>query len=142
MFFYLFLRQLRLIMEEKEMSLEYKKAITYTDLAYVLVDVANSFLVDAEPILNRANKMLRYSERQKMNRVVQSVKQCKYHTKEMTKQMYACACADAACNDSDWLRDIIFLIVDRTGEDENLMEQLRSTIFNSFRSKLGIYEQK
>jgi hypothetical protein len=40
------------------------------------------------------------------------------------------------------LRDIIFLIVDRTGEDENLMEQLRSTIFNAFKSKLGIYEQK
>lgn len=129
-------------MEEKEMSLDYKKAITYTDLAYVLVDVANSFLVDAEPILTRENKTLRFSERQKMNRVINAVKNCKYHTNQMTKEMYACACADVACNDSDWLRDIIFLIVDRTGEDENLMEQLRSTIFNAFKSKLGIYEQK
>ena len=115
------------------------KACVYTNLAYALVEAADSIMVDVESMLKQLGAGVNKSEKQKYNNVCRVGKQFKVWLKDLARIVYKLDVADEALDDSDKLYDIILLIADRCGGDMNTLTLIRAMIFNSFKSKYGYY---
>lgn len=118
----------------------FKKACIYTNIAYALVEVADSFLVDANFILKGMGANIDKAEKAKFKRTLQYGNFFRANVHDITKQIYALDISNEALDDADKLYDIINLIMDRCGGDMNILSRIRATIFNSFKSIYGIYE--
>lgn len=130
-----------------------RRAIVDTNLAYILADVAHSFAMSAEQRVNRYNlTMMRRTNGTGGNwrKVKQSARWLqsditihKQNCKALAGDMYHCPdeTVDAACYDSDWLQDLIYLIIDRVGDNGDAMRRLHETIYNDFKSEFNIYDK-
>lgn len=117
-----------------------KEGILLNHLAYRLGDVINTYMIDAVCIFDSHGCTLKHEEKQKFLRMVEASRRLKLATKDFTKAMYECEIADRCCEGSDYLADIIKLIYDRVGEDNTLQQQVRATIFNSFKPHMNFYK--
>lgn len=117
------------------------KACVYTNLAYALVEAADSIMLDIESMLNQLGAGIDKSEKQKYNNVCRVGKQFKVWLKDLAKVVYKLDVADDALEDSDKLYDIMLLIMDRCGGNMNQLAAIRAMIFNSFKSKYGYYDK-
>lgn len=117
------------------------KACVYTNLAYALVEAADSIMLDVESMLKQLGAGIDKSEKQKYNNVCRVGKQFKVWLKDLAKVLYKLDVADDALEDSDKLYDIMLLIMDRCGGNMNQLAAIRAMIFNSFKSKYGYYDK-
>lgn len=117
------------------------KACVYTNLAYALVEAADSIMLDVESMLKQLGAGIDKNEKQKYNNVCRAGKQFKVWLKDLARTVYKLDIADEALDDSDKLYDIILLIMDRCGGDMNTLALIRAMIFNSFKSKYGYYDK-
>lgn len=117
------------------------KACVYTNLAYALVEAADSIMLDVECMLNKLGAGVDKSEKTKYNNTRRAGKQFKIWLKDLSRIVYKLDAADEALNDSDKLYDIVLLIIDRCGGDMNTLTLIRAMIFNSFKSKYGYYDK-
>ena len=115
------------------------KACVYTNLAYALVEAADSIMMDVESMLKQLGAGVNKSEKQKYNNACRAGKQFKVWLKDLARIVYKIEAADEALDDSDKLCDIMLLIADRCGGDMNTLTLIRAMIFNSFKSKYGYY---
>ena len=111
------------------------KACVYTNLAYALVEAADSIMLDVESMLNQLGAGVNKSEKLKYNNACRAGKQFRIWLKDLARVVYKIDAADEALNDSDKLYDIILLMMDRCGGDMNTLTLIRAMIFNSFKSK-------
>lgn len=130
---------------------EIQRAVIDTNLAYILADVAHSFAMSAEYKVNRFNKTFMKGSGQQWQSLKQSARWLekdlrihKNNCKALANEIYQCRpeFVESGCADSDYLQDLIYLVIDRVADDELKMTQLRSMVYNNFRSILGIYDKK
>ena len=127
---------------ETDKTKQIAKANLYTNLAYLLADVAYGYAKNIEMYLGEVGMNLKYGEKKRFAELKSKATQLRQATQKLNCKIYEIAEVEAACNSADYLADLILLIVDRCGQDENVMQQIRAMIFNSFKSKLNIYEHK
>lgn len=117
------------------------KACVYTNLAYALVEVADSIMLDVNSMLKKLDAGVNKSEKQKYNNACRAGKQFKTWLKDLARIVYKLDIADEALDDSDKLYDILLLIMDRCGGDMNTLTLIRAMIFDSFKSKYNYYDK-
>ena len=118
------------------------KANLYTNLAYLLADVAYGYAKNIEMYLSELGMDLKYGEKKRFAELKSKATQLRQATQKLNSKIYKIKEVEAACNSADYLADIFLLIVDRCGQDENKMQLIRAMIFNNFKSQLNIYEHK
>ena len=117
---------------------ELTKALIYTNTAYLLADVANSLMVDVEAILTSQAKEVKYGELKQFKTMLSDAKSLRERTRKVTKPLYEIK-DYSALDDSDWLLDIILLIVDRVGDNDDKAVRLRELIKEQ-PTELNLYE--
>ena len=127
---------------ETDKTKQIAKANLYTNLAYLLADVAYGYAKNIEMYLSELGMDLKYGEKKRFAELKAKATQLRQATQKLNSKIYEIAEVEAACNSADYLADIFLLIVDRCGQDETKMQQIRAMIFNSFKSQLNIYEHK
>lgn len=111
-----------------------------TNLSFVVADITDTLLLDTSTALNRLDLDLRHETKRRWNDMRQAIKTARIRTKIFTEEMYAITEAEDACDDSDYLKDLLLLICDRVGNDDDTQVKLRAMIFN-MPTKLGFYEK-
>ena len=101
----------------------------YTNVAYILADVCNTFAMNAENELGKVRLQLREKEKQQFGALVTKAKELKVMSKQVASSIYRIDQVEQACEDSDWLYEFILLLIDRTGENEDKMTKARAMIF-------------
>ena len=127
---------------ETDKTRQIAKANLYTNLAYLLADVAYGYAKNIEMYLGEVGMNLKYGEKKRFAELKSKATQLRQATQKLNSKIYEIAEVEAACNSADYLADLILLVVDRCGQDENVMQQIRAMIFNQFKSQLNIYEHK
>ena len=102
--------------EEKRRSK--KQALFLTNMAYLLADMANSCAIDAESKLGKLEKCFQRDEKMRFKKAAKLAKDLLKATKEITEPMYDITDVDNACIDSDYLLEVIQLVINRTDETE------------------------
>ena len=127
---------------ETDKTKQIAKANLYTNLAYLLADVAYGYAKNIEMYLSELGMNLKYGEKKRFAELKAKATQLRQATQKLNSKIYEIKEVEAACNSADYLADLILLVVDRCGQDENKMQQIRAMIFNQFKSELNIYEHK
>ena len=127
---------------ETDKEKQIAKANLYTNLAYLLADVAYGYAKNIEMYLGEVGMNVKYGEKKRFAELKSKATQLRQATQKLNSKIYEIAEVEAACNSADYLADLILLVVDRCGQDENKMQQIRAMIFNNFKSKLNIYEHQ
>lgn len=95
-----------------------KKALFLTNTAYLLADMANTCAVLADGKLGSLNKCFEKGEKMRFNKAAKLTRQALEATHEITEPLYNMKEVDNACIDSDYLLEIIQLVINRTDETE------------------------
>ena len=114
-----------------------KEIILKTQLMYLLCDVIDSIQVDLAPELRKARAELHRDEKRKFSDLQKAAQVLQVRAKDVSSQLYHLEMTDIACEDSDWLKEIIELAVDRCSTTDADRIMLRAQLFN-MKSKLGI----
>lgn len=117
-----------------------KKACVYTNLAYALVEVADSFIIDANSILNKLGAEISRDEKVKYKNTCRAGKTFKVWLKDLAKQIYKIDIAEDVLNDTDTLYDTIMLIMDRCGGKMSILDDIKKLVSNSFESQYKYYK--
>ena len=125
---------------ETDKEKQIAKANLYTNLAYLLADIAFGYAKNIEMYLGEVGMDLKYGEKKRFADLKSKATQLRQSCQKLNSKIYEITEVEAACNSADYLADLILLVVDRCGQDENVMQQIRAMIFNNFKSKLNIYE--
>ena len=118
----------------------FAKAALLTSMAYVLADIMDSYVMEAESNLALVGKGFSKTEKYEVKKVQWEAENLQRRVKQLAKPIYEIKDADDAIADSDYFADLFLLIVDRVGEDNNKMQQLRATIYNTFPSYSKVEE--
>lgn len=127
---------------ETDKEKQIAKANLYTNLAYLLADVAYGYAINIEAYLKDLGMGLKYGEKKNFANMQRKAHELKQAVSKLNSKIYEIEEVDAACNSADYLADVFLLIVDRCGQDENIMQMIRAMIFNQFKSQLNIYEHQ
>lgn len=95
-----------------------EKALFFTNASYLTADITHSFLVDAECELGKMRKQFIKSDKMRINKAIKAVKDAKRLTREAIAPIYGMKEVDDACDDSDYLYEILKLVINRTGDTE------------------------
>lgn len=112
-----------------------------TSLIYMMVDVLHTMLMDCEKYMRVCGKGLCREEKKKWNEFERAEQRLKFCAKQITQVCYKDLpenVAESYASDSDFICDLIYLVVDRCGEDDEVMTKLRALIFNSFKTKINM----
>lgn len=107
--------------EDKEV---FKKALFFTNAAYLVIDILNSFIKEADYELNKIHKCFNREDKQKMNIAANSVKSAYKATKYAARNIYQIEEVDDACNDSDYLYEILKMVINRTDDTEESKQRM------------------
>lgn len=110
-----------------------------TSLTYCMMDVLHTMLMDCEKYMKVCGKGLCREEKRKWNEFIRAQQRLKFCAKQITHVCYKDLpenVAESYASDSDFICDLIYLVIDKCGEDEDTMTKVRSLIFNSFKSKV------
>lgn len=116
-----------------------RKALFYTNIAYLLADIANTAIMDADTELNKMGSYVKNEERKKFSYAKNQLRKTKEITERIAKPVYKISDADNACKDSDYLFEALKLIIDRTSETPESKKKMLEHI-TQIPSKMGIYE--
>lgn len=116
------------------------KACVYTNMAYALVEVADSFMLDVNNMLKSVGAELSRSEKAKYKNALRIGKNFKVWLKDLAEIVYKIDATEQALDDADMLYDIMLLIIDRCGGEMDTLTKIRAMIFNNFKSKYGYYK--
>lgn len=130
-------------MEEQKLKEKVsQETLIKTNLAYILSDVAESFMLDVDASMQKVlgSGAAKYGEKYKFKLVAEDIKRVHKRIKELICPMYDIPETDDACEDSDWFADMFLLIVDRAGTKPKNMDKIRKAIYN-MKSELKLYDK-
>ncbi len=111
-------------MKNQEHKETIKKALFYTNAAYLTMDIVNTFVNEAYYELRKMQKCFNREERQKINQATNAVKSAFQATKLAARNIYQIQEVDDACNDSDYLHEILKLVINRTDDTEESKQRM------------------
>ena len=109
-------------------------ALYKANLAFLLADVANSFLMESQTALAKHHMTLKKDQKQRWSAMMQQIRRAKAATRVAAQDTYDCQIADTACDESDMMHDLIWAVVDRAYGPEDL-DRITHKILKSFTSK-------
>lgn len=95
-----------------------KKALFLTNTAYLLADMAHTCVFYADDKLNHLGKCFEKGEKMRFKKAAKLTKEALKAVKEITEPLYNITDVDNACIDSDYLLEVIQLVINRTDETE------------------------
>lgn len=95
-----------------------KKALFLTNTAYLLADMAHTCVFYADDKLNHLGKCFEKGEKMRFKKAAKLTKEAFKAVKEITEPLYNITDVDNACIDSDYLLEVIQLVISRTDETE------------------------
>lgn len=90
-----------------------KKALFLINTAYLLADMAHTCVFYADDKLNHLGKCFEKGEKMRFKKAAKLTKEAFKAVKEITEPLY-----NNACIDSDYLLEVIQLVINRTDETE------------------------
>ena len=118
-----------------------KEACVYTNIAYALVEVADSFILDTDSLIKEVHCSVSGEEKNKLRYAKKDAKMLRARLHSIASQIYKLDIAEDALDDADTLYDIIKLIMDRCGGKSDKLSLIRAMVFNSFKSDYGYYDK-
>lgn len=123
----------------EEETLQRRKALFYTNAAYALCDIANSFFMDAESALKKLDKKLIPTERDKFKRAMETARKARKATRAVCNVLYTIPDAEEATDEADYLAEVIKMVIDRTGDTKGSQRNMLRLI-GGLPSVMHIYE--
>lgn len=104
-----------------------KLGLIRTNLAYAMIDAANSLLMDAEQDFKAEKLVLQRDVKQKLGLLIAAARQLKIRSRDFALDAYMARDGNDVenfCNDADFLARFLLTVVDRSGDDNTLFNQL------------------
>lgn len=120
----------------------FKKACVYTNVAYALVEVADTFMVDVQSLLSQVKCSIDKREKHKYNDLVTQGRYFKLRITDISKKLYDINEDTDALADSDDLYEVIKVIMDRCGGQIDILQKIRNTVEKRFKSRYGYLEDR
>lgn len=117
-------------MTDQEKAAAKRRASFYTNMAYLLADVADTCITNVESSLKVIEQEVQYGEKKKFKRLRQEASKLRELTKATAEPIYKIPQVDDAVEDSDWLFNFIATLITRVGDNPEKMLQARAAIFN------------
>jgi hypothetical protein len=117
-------------MTEQEKAKLIEQANIATNSAYLLIEAANSFLVDLESMLSKIEMGTLYGERKRFKSMLNEAKKMREMTRKAASPLGEIDCAEIALGDADYLYDYMKLLVDRVGDSDDKKVKVRALLFN------------
>jgi len=124
---------------KEEARKKLRHTLTCLSLAYVLCDVVNTFLVDAEGTLKDLGGTLNKEDKHCFNQFLKAFNSLKQWASMCSKFIYVREDSKNSIQDSDWWYNIIRLIEDRLSDNPLKTHQLIEYLLN-MRSEMGIFD--
>lgn len=115
-----------------------QRGMVLNNLAFVLADAANTFLMDMESELAPLGVGFRQEDKYNFNQMLSHVKAARKWAEKSALPIYEMSEAYDACADSDWWYHMIKLIDDRLGDDRRKTNMLLEFIL-SMPSEVGLF---
>lgn len=106
------------------------KAMTANNLAYILADVINSFIIDCDASLKQFDKCFSYEAKRNYNDMRKHINIARKYSERLIRPMYHCKDTVDLCADSDWWLSFIKLVDDRIGIDQQKTHLLLEFLLN------------
>lgn len=111
-----------------------------TNVTFLLGECLDSMLIDSRDEVVKLGVDYKHSIKQRWRRLTDTLAAARRACKDFSRELYHLEDTDQALTDADWLVDLIYLITDRTGDDEEAQTSLRSLIYN-LPSKCNFYDK-
>ena len=123
-----------------EGTLDFKKrrAMIYTNLAYILTDVAEGYILDVEAYLNSIRREVKFTEKFRYGQAQKKARELHGVLLSLCGEIYRIRQSEDAVHDADYFKDLFELIVDRIGNSQTKEAQLRAMIYNNFPSVMHL----
>ena len=112
----------------------------YTNVAFLLGDVLDTMLTTACYHVNQLGLDFKHSTKQRWRNLLTQLRTAQRASKAFSREIYELEDTAQACEDSDYIADLILLISDRVGDSEELQQKLKWMIEN-MPSKCGFYDK-
>lgn len=111
-----------------------------TNVAYLMGDVTNTLMMDAQTRVERLGFDLKQDCKQRWRMAMRQTELAKRAWASFAREMYALEDAAQACDDSDYFADLILLIADRVGDSHRRQQMVRNMI-KRLKSEVHIYDE-
>ena len=111
-----------------------------TNVAYLMGDVTNTLMMDAQTRVERLGFDLKQDCKQRWRMAMRQTELAKRAWASFAREMYALEDAAQACDDSDYFADLILLIADRVGDSRRRQQMVRNMI-KRLKSEVHIYDE-
>lgn len=110
-----------------------------TNIAFMMGDVTDTLLVLCQSRVEKFGYDLRREAKRRWNMFVESLKRTRLLAKVFSEYMYEIECVDDACDDSDYISEMVVLLCDRVGDNLEKRKELRNMLL-SMPSEIGVYD--
>lgn len=111
-----------------------------TNVAYLMGDVTATLMLNAEGRVNKLGLNMKHGLKQRLRYAYEATLRARRAWDNFAAELYGLECSDNACECSDWFADIILLIADRTGDNDEYRDKVRRALLR-MKSDRHIYEQ-
>lgn len=111
-----------------------------TNVAYLMGDVTNTLMMDAQCRVEQLGFDLKHDCKQRWRFAVRQTELAKRAWASFAREMYTLNDAAQACDDSDYMADLILLIADRVGDNRKRQQMVRNMI-KRLKSEVHIYDE-
>lgn len=111
-----------------------------TNVAYLMGDVTNTLMMDAQTRVERLGFDLKHDCKQRWRMAMRQTELAKRAWASFAREMYTLEDAAQACDDSDYFADLILLIADRVGDSHRRQQMVRNMI-KRLKSEVHIYDE-
>lgn len=111
-----------------------------TNITFLLGDVIDSMLIEVCYRVNRCNCDLKHTSKMRWKNAITQLRAAQRAFKAFSAEIYQLENTEQACDDSDYVRNLLVLIADRVGDDEEAQLKLKLMIEN-MPSRCGFYDE-
>lgn len=116
-----------------------RKALFFTNIAYILSDIANTAMIESDDELKKIDSFVKREQKDKFAYAKNQIRKAKEITEKIARPIYKIKDSDNACSDSDYLYEALKLIIDRT-EDNSTSKKEMLEYIKQKPSIMNIYE--
>lgn len=118
-----------------------ERGMVLNNLAFVLADVCNTFLMDCENELKRFDVAFGQTDKYNFRQMLSHISAARKWAEKSALPIYDIPDTDDACADSDWWYSFIKLVNDRTGENLSKTNLLLEYVLN-MPSEMNMFDVK
>lgn len=118
-----------------------ERGMVLNNLAFVLADACNTFLMDCENELKRFDVAFGQTDKYNFRQMLSHISAARKWAEKSALPIYDIPDADDACADSDWWYSFIKLVNDRTGENPGKTNLLLEYVLN-MPSEMNMFDVK